>query len=73
MSRMNIWPVEAVVKVDDTTGGIKAGLAAGCWTVGGGGLDRAGRVLLNLHQTGAQLYLILSADTFPCIKECRIV
>jgi len=34
MIRMNIWPVEAVVKVDDTTGGIKAGLAAGCWTVG---------------------------------------
>ena len=30
-------------------------------------------VLLNWHQTGAQLYLILSPDIFSCIKECRIV
>lgn len=34
MIRMNIWRTESVVKVDDTTGGIKAGLHAGCWTVG---------------------------------------
>lgn len=34
MVRLDVWPSLAVVKVDDTTGGIKAGLAAGCWTVG---------------------------------------
>lgn len=34
MVRLDVWPVQAVVKVDDTTGGIKAGLHAGCWTVG---------------------------------------
>ena len=30
----NIINIQAVVKVDDTTGGIEAGLHAGCWTVG---------------------------------------
>lgn len=34
MVRLNVYPVQAVVKVDDTTGGIEAGLNAGCWTVG---------------------------------------
>lgn len=34
MIRLNIYPAQAVVKVDDTTGGIEAGLNAGCWTVG---------------------------------------
>ena len=34
MIRMNIWWPRAVVKVDDTAGGITAGIAAGCWTVG---------------------------------------
>ncbi len=32
--RLNIAPIEAIVKVDDTVDGIKEGLAAGCWTVG---------------------------------------
>jgi phosphonoacetaldehyde hydrolase len=32
--RMNIAPIEAVVKVDDTVDGIREGLSAGCWTVG---------------------------------------
>ena len=27
-------PIQSVVKVDDTVGGIGEGLAAGCWTVG---------------------------------------
>ena len=31
---LNIHPIQAVVKVDDTVGGIGEGLAAGCWTVG---------------------------------------
>jgi phosphonoacetaldehyde hydrolase len=31
---MDVWPIESVVKVDDTTGGIGEGLNAGCWTVG---------------------------------------
>lgn len=34
MVRLDIFPSQAVVKVDDTTSGIVAGLAAGCWTVG---------------------------------------
>lgn len=31
---MGVWPVQSVVKVDDTCGGIGEGLSAGCWTVG---------------------------------------
>jgi len=34
MINLNVYPAQAVVKVDDTTGGIEAGLMAGCWTVG---------------------------------------
>lgn len=34
MIRLDVWSPKAVVKVDDTTGGIKAGRYAGCWTVG---------------------------------------
>ncbi|XP_041452828.1 phosphonoacetaldehyde hydrolase-like isoform X2 [Lytechinus variegatus] len=34
MINLNVHPVQAVVKVDDTITGITAGLAAGCWTVG---------------------------------------
>jgi len=34
MVNMDVSPAEAVVKVDDTTSGIVAGLTAGCWTVG---------------------------------------
>jgi len=34
MIRLDVYPVQAVVKVDDTTSGIVAGLQAGCWTVG---------------------------------------
>jgi phosphonoacetaldehyde hydrolase len=32
--RLGIYPMEAIVKVDDTTVGIEAGLNAGMWTVG---------------------------------------
>lgn len=31
---MNIHPIQAVVKVDDTTSGVGEGLEAGCWAVG---------------------------------------
>ncbi|MDM5147912.1 phosphonoacetaldehyde hydrolase [Candidatus Persebacteraceae bacterium Df01] len=31
---MNISPIQAVMKVDDSIAGIDEGLAAGCWTVG---------------------------------------
>ncbi len=31
---MDIWPIESVIKVDDTAGGIGEGLNAGCWAVG---------------------------------------
>ena len=34
MINLDIWSPISVVKVDDTTGGIKAGLHCGCWTVG---------------------------------------
>jgi phosphonoacetaldehyde hydrolase len=34
MIRLDVHPAQAVVKVDDTTSGIEAGLHAGCWTVG---------------------------------------
>ncbi|XP_072044811.1 phosphonoacetaldehyde hydrolase-like [Amphiura filiformis] len=32
--QMNVHPIEAIIKVDDTVDGIREGLAAGCWTVG---------------------------------------
>lgn len=32
--RMGVYPMSAVIKVDDTTVGIRAGRNAGCWTVG---------------------------------------
>ena len=31
---MDVWPIQAVVKVDDTVGGVGEGLNAGCWSVG---------------------------------------
>jgi phosphonoacetaldehyde hydrolase len=31
---LEVWPAEAVVKVDDTGVGIDEGVAAGCWTIG---------------------------------------
>jgi len=34
MVNLDVFPAQAVVKVDDTTSGIVAGLNAGCWTVG---------------------------------------
>jgi len=34
LDKLDIHPIESVIKVDDTVGGIGEGLAAGCWTVG---------------------------------------
>lgn len=34
LDNLNVSPIQAVVKVDDTVGGVGEGLAAGCWTVG---------------------------------------
>ena len=31
---MDAWPIDAVVKVDDTVGGVGEGLNGGCWAVG---------------------------------------
>ncbi len=31
---MDAWPIQAVIKVDDTVGGVGEGLNAGCWSVG---------------------------------------
>ncbi len=32
--QLGIWPIESVVKVDDTTSGVGEGINAGCWSVG---------------------------------------
>jgi phosphonoacetaldehyde hydrolase len=34
LDRLDAWPIESVVKVDDTIGGVGEGLNAGCWAVG---------------------------------------
>lgn len=34
MCKLGVWPIESVVKVDDTVSGVGEGLTAGCWTVG---------------------------------------
>ena len=34
MDLLGVYPIQAVVKVDDTVGGVGEGLEAGCWTVG---------------------------------------
>ena len=31
---MDAWPIQTVVKVDDTVSGVGEGLNAGCWSVG---------------------------------------
>ena len=48
--------MQAVVKVDDTTGGIEAGLHAGCWTVG-------------IAKTVILLYLYNQKNTFHNIQQ----
>jgi phosphonoacetaldehyde hydrolase len=40
--RLSVYPMEALVKVDDTTVGIEAGLNAGMWTVG---ISRSGNLV----------------------------
>jgi phosphonoacetaldehyde hydrolase len=40
--RLGVYPMEAIVKVDDTTVGIEAGLHAGMWTVG---IARSGNIV----------------------------
>tara|TARA_B100001758_G_scaffold190722_1_gene167692 strand:- start:912 stop:1766 length:855 start_codon:yes stop_codon:yes gene_type:complete len=32
--KLDLFPIESVVKVDDTIGGVGEGLNAGCWTIG---------------------------------------
>lgn len=32
--KLDVSPIEAIVKVDDTADGMREGLHAGCWTVG---------------------------------------
>lgn len=31
---LDAWPIESVIKVDDTVGGVGEGLNAGCWAIG---------------------------------------
>jgi phosphonoacetaldehyde hydrolase len=40
--RLGVYPMQAIVKVDDTTVGIEAGLNAGMWTVG---ISRSGNLV----------------------------
>jgi phosphonoacetaldehyde hydrolase len=40
--RLGVYPMEGIVKVDDTTVGIEAGLNAGMWTVG---ISRSGNLV----------------------------
>ena len=40
--RLGVYPMEAIVKVDDTTVGIEAGLNAGMWTLG---ISRSGNLV----------------------------
>ncbi len=40
--RLGVYPMEAIVKVDDTIVGIEAGLNAGMWTVG---ISRSGNIV----------------------------
>jgi len=32
--QLGVWPIESVIKVDDTTSGVGEGITAGCWSVG---------------------------------------
>jgi len=34
LCNLGVWPIESVIKVDDTIGGVGEGLNAGCWAVG---------------------------------------
>eukprot|EP00494_Astrolonche_serrata_P024921 UN25181 len=34
MVNLGVWPIDSVLKVDDTVSGVGEGLSAGCWTVG---------------------------------------
>jgi len=34
LCHLGVWPIESVVKVDDTVGGVGEGINAGCWAVG---------------------------------------
>jgi len=36
---LKIWPIESVVKVDDTVTGVQEGITAGCWSVGVAGIS----------------------------------
>jgi phosphonoacetaldehyde hydrolase len=40
--RLGVYPMESIVKVDDTTVGIEAGLNAGMWTIG---ISRSGNIV----------------------------
>ncbi|MGQ0676099.1 MAG: phosphonoacetaldehyde hydrolase [Rhodospirillales bacterium] len=62
MIELQVWPVEACVKVDDTVPGVEEGLNAGMWTVG---LAVSGNeVGLNLEQWKA-----LSKDRQQAMRE----
>jgi len=54
---LDVWPPQAVVKVDDTAAGIAEGIAAGCWTVG---------VTLSGNATG------LSRDELAALKPDQV-
>ena len=53
LERLGVFPIQSVVKVDDTVGGIGEGLNAGCWTVG---LSRYSNYMnINSHEEESRL------------------
>merc|ERR1712013_274314 len=80
MVRLDVFPAQAVVKCDDTTSGITAGLNAGCWTVGmtEEEMDKADKAELAakvenakniLYQAGAHFVIETTRDLPPIIEE----
>merc|ERR1719315_775634 len=80
MVNLDVYPAQAVVKVDDTTSGITAGLNAGCWTVGIAKtgnyvgmteeeMDKAEKAKNILYQAGAHFVIETTRDLPPIIEE----
>uniref|UniRef100_T1JNM5 Phosphonoacetaldehyde hydrolase n=1 Tax=Strigamia maritima TaxID=126957 RepID=T1JNM5_STRMM len=54
--RLDVHPIQAIIKVDDTIDGIREGLAAGCWTVG---VTKTGNYMA---ATESELYTMASKE-----------
>ena len=65
MIELDVWSPQSVVKVDDTTGGIKAGLYGGMWTVG---IAKTVSLLPYSRYYKTHLYKILRLFGATCIQ-----